>query len=284
MSHNNLKVTAILNSHKCKNKKPLIKKLNKKFPDIEILETSKAGDATKFAKKSNSNIIIAIGGDGTVNEVVNGIIGKDVMLGIIPKGTANLIARAYGIPKNTNKALDIIDFKRRKKIDIGNINGRNFIIAAGIGIDAEMYKNVEPELKKMFGEVAYSVSMVKTMLNYKPDELIVKINNKKYKGYYVLFCNMGKFSKVFQILPEAKEDDGLLDILIFTKKDIAAQFRYLYGILAQQRKQFKDILHFKAEKIEVTAKEPALIHADAELIGKTPAKVKIIKSAIEIIC
>lgn len=279
-----MSITAILNPRTRRNKALIKKKLLKAFPDIEILETNGPGDATRFAKNSKSKIIIAIGGDGTVNEVINGMIGKKALLGIIRGGTSNMLANAYDIPSDISKAIKLIKFKRRKKIDVGKINGRYFIIAAGIGIDAEMYNNVEPDIKKFFGEVAYPISLLKTIFKYEPKELEIQINNHKKKGYYILFCNIGKLTKLFKILPEAKEDDGYLDVLVFTKKDIVAQFKYLYGIVAQQRKQFKDIIHFKAKKIRVKSTDPVLIHADAELIGKTPVTVEIEEGALEIIC
>ena len=279
-----MKITAILNSRTRRNKTTIKRKLKKAFSDIEILETTCAEDATKFAKKCKSDIVIAIGGDGTVNEVINGIIGKKVSLGIIPAGTSNILARAYDIPKDVDKAIKLIEFMRKKRIDVGKINERHFVIAAGIGIDAETYKNVEPDIKKIFGEVAYPISLLKTIFKYNPKKLTIEVNGKKKIGYYALFCNVGKINKVFKILPEAKEDDGFLDVLVFTKKDIVAQFRYIYSIVAQQRKQFKDIIYFRAKKIKVKSEEPVLIHADAELVGKTPVTVEIKEGALELIC
>ena len=186
-----------------KNHKLILKELRKHFlgKDLVIKVTTKQGDAITYAKKAKADVVIAAGGDGTVNEVINGLMQKSInsrpRLGIIPAGTSNMVARSLSIPKNLAKAVEIISNNRRKDLDIGKVNKRFFAIGCGVGLDAEMYKNVEPKIKKIFGEVAYPLSFIKTVFNYKPHRLKIRINHESHYGYYVLICNITKFHKLF---------------------------------------------------------------------------------------
>ncbi len=268
--------------------KKVIKEIEKSMSDSKIIKTTHKNHAIEIAKKSKAEIIVAVGGDGTINEVINGIIHskrkKKAMLGVIPIGTSNVVARGLKIPtKSTKKAIEVIkDRKKHRKIDIGVINDRYFVIGAGIGIDAHMYKNVEPKIKKLFGEVAYPLSYIKSIFSYKPIELTIRANRKTYIGYYVLAWNLGVYPNVIKVVKNIKDNDGYLDVLIFKKLDIINQFKYIFGLLTNTHKKF-DIEHIKAKSLVVEGKE-VLAHADAELIGKTPVKISVLKEAVEIIC
>ncbi len=275
--------------------KSLIAKAEKAFSCckdhfLEIKITAKQGDAIEFAKNSKADVMIAAGGDGTVNEVINGIMMNTTMnqgkpkLAIIPLGTSNMVARSLNIPKNIDQAIQLILYNRRKDIDIGKINDRYFSIGCGIGLDAMMYKNVEPKIKKLFGEVAYPLSFIKTVFNYNPELLNVRIGNKTYEGYYVLVCNITQFHNLFRLVKCSRDDDGLFDVLIFKKKELVHIFRYVLGVAAQQTHKLKDLHCLKASELKITSKGKVIAHADAEIIGATPVKVNMYKRAIEVIC
>jgi diacylglycerol kinase (ATP) len=258
-----------------------------RYYELEIKITKKQGDAITYARKSKSDVVIAAGGDGTVNEVINGIMQKRFSaprLGVLPLGTSNMVARSLGIQKNLNKAIDTILYNRRKDFDVGRVNDRYFAIACGIGLDAHAYKNVEPKIKKMFGEIAYPISFFKTVFNYKADLLTVKANGQTYKGYYVLVCNIAKFKNLLQIVPDSRDDDGLFDVIILKKRNFPDLLRYVFGLATKQVHKFKDVDSIKTKKLEVLSNKGVIAHADAEIIGKTPVKLKIYEKALEIIC
>lgn len=269
----------------------VIKEINTSFigKDIEIKPTTKRGDAITFAKNTDADIVVAAGGDGTVNEVVNGIMQnrkgrKRPRLGILPLGTSNMVARSFNIPQNIKNALDLVRHNRRKDMDIGKVNSRYFAIGCGIGLDAEMYRNVEPKIKKVFGEIAYPLSFIKTLFNYEPKLLDVCADGCRYQGYYVLVCNIAKFHNSFRLIKDTSDDDGKFDVFIFKKKNIGDIFWYVFGMAAQQTHNLKDLHCFKAEKLKITSSEKVIAHADAEIIGSTPVTIKMHHKAIELIC
>ncbi len=280
-------ITIIINPHAGnKNIDFIIKKISSKLPDSEIIKTTHAGHATEIAKKTKSKTIIAVGGDGTINETINGILKNKnkPRLGIVPIGTSNMLARALNIPTTIKGSIKTITNRKSRKIDIGCINNRHFTIAAGVGLDAHSYKNVEPKIKKMFGEIAYPISLLNTLFNYAPEKLTIEANKRKIEGYYTLICNIGTFSKIFHLVKSAKDDDGYLDILILKKKDIPNHFKYLLGLITDTHKNFPDIEHIRAKQLKISSKKGVLGHADAELVGKTPFEIKVLHKAIRIIC
>ena len=253
------------------------------FPAVTVMKTAKKGDAALFAKKTGAERILIAGGDGTINEVLNGVMNnpkkKKPTLGIIPLGTSNMVSRAFGIPGDIDKALTIIKKGKKQYVDVGKANNWYFLIGAGVGVDAAMYRNVEPLLKKIFGEIAYSIALVKTILTHDPQELTLHLSGKKVSCYYALVCNIGKFTNILEILPHSNPEDGILDIIVFQNKDIINQFKYCLGLAAKKHASFPDVKMFRAKRVKITGKD-AMVHCDAELIGKTPVNITCVPRAI----
>ena len=270
-----------------KSKQNVINLLVKALDHVEVVKTEAFGDITKFARETDADVVLAAGGDGTVNEAINGVLlnsNKKIIFGIIPLGTSNMCARSLGMTAtNISEIVNVLVRGRTRKVDVGKINDRFFVNACGIGLDAQMFKNVQPKIKKFFGEVAYPLSLLKTIFEYKPHELTIEVDDKVVTGYYALICNIGRFTKLFQVIPDAKDDDGLLDILIFKNKDLLSQFKYLYSVFAKKHKENKDILHLQGKSFVIKSKESVLAHADAELIGTTPFTVSVEKKRLEVI-
>ena len=125
--------------------------------DMTIAQTQKRGDGIRLTKRHQNkhDVVIACGGDGTINEVINGLIGTKKPLAIIPLGTENVFARYLKIPSDVEKACQRIVNGKHRVIDLGKANGRHFILMTGIGFDAHVASKVEPLLKKLFGSIAY---------------------------------------------------------------------------------------------------------------------------------
>ncbi len=282
-----MNATVILNPNAGNNTtEQLIAEIERAIPNATIIVSKQEQGAIDAVKDAQTPIIIAAGGDGTVNEVMNGIMKykKKAMLGIIPTGTSNILARALDIPTDIPQAIDLIVNRRHKAFDLGKINDRYFIIAAGVGIDAHMYQNVEPKLKKMFGPMAYTLTYIKTIFNYEPKELRIELDGKKYTGYYVLISNLGKYPPLIKTTKKIVDNDGLLDVFIFTKLDLVSQFKYLYDIVADPKEKVTVIVHLKAKQLTIISNEKVIAHADAEIIGSTPLNVEVISEALDVIC
>ena len=189
---------------------------HKKF-ESNIEYSKKKGDVQKITKKAidrGANIIIAVGGDGTVNEVSSVLIKSNIKMGVIPIGSGNGLALCLGIPKNIKKAIERINLNHAKKIDCISINNLHSINIIGFGFDACVAKEFSKETSR--GLIKYIILTFKLLISYKPKEFTVKFNNKieKIKAFSLNICNGKQFGNNFIISPKAKIDDGKLRICI----------------------------------------------------------------------
>lgn len=259
----------------------------------EIIPTKGPNDAFNIAKnaiENNCKLIIAVGGDGTINEIVNAIANTDTCLAIIPNGTGNLLATSLGIPIDITKAMKLIKENYRKKIDLGKINDHYFSIIAGCGFDAAIMKNVKRTDKKLLGILAYFLEGLKQAFMPKRAVFNMVIDNKKIKrrGLIVMFINSGNiFGNIITLVPNASMHDGLLDVCMFSPKHTGEFIPVLWKILTKENYENKltkkTALHFKAKNIELKCRPKLPTQADGDFIGYPPLKVTTCPNALEII-
>jgi diacylglycerol kinase (ATP) len=252
--------------------------------------TTGDGDATREAAESvqrGYDIIIAAGGDGTLNEVVNGMAGYDDLppLGIFPLGTTNDFARAMKIPKRWEDFCDLVINNKTRPIDIGKVNGRHFINIAGGGSLTELTYEVPSRLKTMIGQLAYYMKGIEKMINLSPTELVIRAEGiGEVEGEFMMFLiansnSVGGFEK---LAPDARIDDGLLDVIAVKKCNLAEFIRLV--TMALRGDHFNDprIMYFKTERMEVTSPGHVLLNLDGELGGELPGVFEILPRHLQI--
>lgn len=227
--------------------------------------------------------VISVGGDGTLNEVINGIVGTDCQLGVIPTGDVNVLAVELGIPHDIEKAAAIAVSGDVKKIDLGRVNDRYFSVMCGIGLDAEIISQVKPIVKEVFSEAAYPMTGIKSLINYKPEHLLIKIDNSLLsEGYYVVVSNSKNYGGTFSIARKADITDGYLDVCIFKNKSVASFIRHIAAIAAGKNLSSKGFEYYRAKEVQVQAEKPVLIQTDGEVVGTTPADIKVVPKKLQI--
>lgn len=263
---------------------------DKNHAETDIYFTKGQNDATRAAKNAmrtgRYDIIVASGGDGTVNEVVNGIVGqkKKVKFGIIPLGTENVLAQETGIPFDPIKASIVIIGMKSRKMDVGRANGRYFVLMAGIGFDAHVATKVKPLLKKLIGSAAYQLAAWNELFNYRHSELDIMIDgHKRIKGSYAVIGNTKLYGAKLKITHLADIYDGLLDVCIFKGKDVFSFIRFALGAMTRQHLGLGDIEYHKAKNVLIKSRPKALCHVDCEVVGTTPINIKVVPKAIDII-
>jgi YegS/Rv2252/BmrU family lipid kinase len=270
---------------------PLLSKIKRRFQEngisVDLFFTKKKGDALREAKKSSDyDAIVVGGGDGTINEVVNGIVGSSITpLGIIPLGTVNLLAKEVGIPDDPIHACDVIIRGKMRRIDIGKAGTHYFTLMAGIGFDAEVIENVNPDTKRILGTSSYLFAGIKTLAKYRPSLMSIRIENKiEQAGYFVIISNAKMYAdEVIRVARDADLTDGLLDVYVFKNGKRHDFLRYAFGILVGKHTHYGDVKYFKVKRVEIRAKTSALVHTDCEIIGKTPMEFTVLPKALKII-
>lgn len=244
--------------------------------EYEVCYTLAQGDATRIAQsyKDEENIIYAVGGDGTLSEVLNGVVGTKNKIGIIPAGSGNDFYR-------TIKELG----KTEIESDVGVVNGKYFLNIACVGIDAEVANNV-PLMKKKNVKVKnlYTASIIYTFTHFKFKQIHFKSQEKEETGSFSILsiCNGRYYGGGYNISPKASLDDNYFDVYYINKLRLPSIIKLLLKLKKGKLEQDKRTNHFKTNNITVTSEEPIRFNVDGETIENTKFEIKIIPKAIKI--
>ncbi|MFE4713216.1 diacylglycerol kinase [Paenibacillus sp. NPDC056722] len=252
--------------------------------------TTGEGDATAAAADAverGYDLIIAAGGDGTLNEVINGMAEKPNLppLGVLPLGTTNDFARAMGIPKNWEESVDMIIRQQSRLIDLGKANDRYFINIAGGGSLTELTYEVPSRLKTMMGQLAYYLKGIEKMASLSPQELIIRANGQSViHDEFMLFLiantnSVGGFEK---LAPDARIDDGLFDVIAVKKCNLAEFIRLVSLTIRGEHLQDRRVVYFRTDAMEVTSPGHVQLNLDGELGGSLPGHFRILPQHLRI--
>lgn len=242
--------------------------------NYDLVETSFPGEATEIAseKAGDYTAVVAVGGDGTINEVARGLIqaGQGV-LGIIPGGTGNDLARALEIPLDLKGSLRILLSLKKKKLDICRVNKRVFLNIASIGFDAETIVNHNKFKKKIKGRIVYLISVIYTLFNYKNKRLKITIDGEEIEEEILLLAmgNGKYYGGGMQMLPFSIPDDGNLHLCIVSGlKKIQIPFLLPTLIKGTHLKYKKYVKTFSAKKVLVESDKGVYTNLDGEALDK----------------
>jgi diacylglycerol kinase (ATP) len=255
----------------------LVEELHRLAPQAEIRLTTKAGDARRLASEAASEgfrNVVAAGGDGTVNEVVNGLAGSSVNLGVLPVGTMNVFAKEHGLPSGLVAAWAIVKEGRVREVDLAAADGAYFIQLAGIGLDAQIVKETTWESKKTLGPVSYLLSAA-AIAARTPPTILVEAAGEVHEGSFVLVGNGRYYGSKIVLFPEARPDDGLLDVLIFKNLGYLDIARYLGGVLLGKHTALSDVAYFQVPAMRIHSTEDVPVEVDGELSGVLPVNVRV---------
>ncbi len=231
------------------------------------------------------SIVVAVGGDGTVNAVAKNLINTGIALGIIPRGSGNGLARSLGIPMNTMEAIKRIESGTIRTIDNGLINGKAFFCTAGIGFDAQIGSLFAGNKKR--GLYSYVQISIKQFFSYKPKEYTIQLNDDtiKIKAFLLTFANAGQYGNDFYIAPEAKMDDGLLHLVILKPINLLSVCYLIVKVLSRKAHQSKNILTFTSKNIKVKNSATIAIHFDGEPDQiENEIEVSINPASLKVLC
>ncbi|MDQ0215796.1 diacylglycerol kinase (ATP) [Oikeobacillus pervagus] len=267
----------------------VLQKLEKAGYETSAHATTAEGDATEAARiavERKYDIVVAAGGDGTLNEVVNGLAEQDYRpkLGVIPMGTTNDFARALHIPRDIPKAVDIIVRGDTIPVDIGRMNEKYFINIAGGGRITELTYEVPSKLKTMIGQLAYYLKGIEMLPSIKATPLTIEYDGKIFEGDAMLFLigltnSVGGFEK---LAPDSSINDGLFSLLILKKTNLAEFIRVVTLALRGEHMQHPNVIYTQANHIKVNSPESALLNLDGELGGVLPAEFENLYRHLEV--
>jgi diacylglycerol kinase (ATP) len=256
---------------------------------VDERETACVGDATRLAREAvelGYDVVCAIGGDGTVNETLNGLAGTEVPLAIVPTGTVNVLAMELGIPFDPPDAVRLLQTGSLSWIDLGLAGERHFALMAGVGMDAAAVASLNPVLKRAFKEAAFAVQGFANYLT-KEDALIrVTCDDRSVEGYFAVFGNSSNYGGGFGITPLADMRDGLLDVCVLKDKSFVSTIWYWTSALLNAHIRHPKVEYFRTERAEVATVEDdkeVLVQTDGEVAGRLPLTCRVVPRSLRVI-
>ncbi len=238
--------------------------------------TERPGEARDVARRAAAEgveTIVAAGGDGTVNEVANGIAGTPARLGILPVGTMNVFATELGIPHGKLEAAwEIVRGGRVRPLDFPVANGAHFVQLAGVGLDAEVVRRTAPESKKALGPLSYLVSLAQVAAEPREPFEILAEDSLPRRGRFVLVGNGRFYGGPFVLFPDAKPDDGKLDVLVFQNHSHWDLVRYFQAIAFGSHPALPDVEYFQTTGMDLRGAGGIPLELDGELAGELPCR------------
>lgn len=264
---------------------------------IDVRLTEAAGDAERFAREGVSlgyDVIIAGGGDGTINEVLNGMDGGTTKLAVIPWGTGNVFATEMRFPRRIGAICRMIIQGQSEPLDVGLFGGRRFLLMVGAGFDAYSLKQLEGQgLKRRLGVVAYAVAGIRAFTRYRFPQIQIDLEDgRSDSGSFVLVSNTSRYGDFFSFTPDASPLDGLLDVFVFREtgrfSTIILVLRYLLRFIADpnlaapplglQRSRI-----YRTKGVRLSSAKPVFTQVDGELGRGLPLDIAVEPAAVELI-
>lgn len=255
---------------------------------VELLFTHAAGDARKFAQQAveqKVDLVIAAGGDGTINEIIQELAGSETALGVFPHGTVNVWAREMGIPLNEAGARNVLLNGQTRTIDLGSVNGRYFLLMAGIGFDGAVTHEVEKMPIKRLGALGYLLIATLRGLSYRsfPVSLNIDGTTEKSHALQIVIGNTQLYGGSVKFTWQARCDDGKLDICLVSKRNVFRRILTLWDFILHRKQRREQVRYYTCSRVEVQTQKPIAIQVDGDAAGHTPAEFTIVPHALKVV-
>ena len=246
--------------------------------DVDIRPTAAAGDARRFASelKADVDAVACVGGDGTLNEIVRGLV-LPIPIGLVPVGTANVVARELGVPFSPSKAAAVLLGGRTRAIDVGRIGSGRFVAMTGVGFDGEIVKAIAKARKGPISQLTYVRPSIAALSAFKPRPLTLEVDGRLLPETFfgVIVANTRCYGGHFSVAPDAVIDDGLLHYSAWTLPSKLQLIRYAIAALLRRRSSAARYGSGKRFRILSADGSPVSVQADGDPAPDTPVEIEV---------
>ena len=286
------KIVFILNPISGTRKKALVpelisQNLDQELYDYEIAETERAFHAHALAKgaaEAGADIVVAVGGDGTVNEVASGILYSHSALGILPFGSGNGLARHLGLPLDTIKAIQLLNKPAYSTIDAAEVNGKTFFCTAGLGFDAQIGRLFASTHTRGFS--SYLRMAIKEYFNFRPHRYTIRVNDQEIEGafFVVTMANAGQYGNNAYIAPKADIQDGQIDLCLLKPFPLYQVISLAWSLFNKSIHKSSYMKIFRTTGAEIDCPEAECMHLDGEFVPiKGTITVRMLPKSLKVV-
>ncbi len=260
--------------------------------DAQIHPTKAAGDATRLTHEAvadNTNLVIACGGDGTINEIAQALVGTKTTLAVLPGGTANVLAKELQLPTDPNDLAKLISLNRSRIISVGRASkpdkswSRYFLLMAGIGLDASIIETVNPELKKQWGLGSYVAAGLKTLATWPLKPFTIQFNEEEHEATFAIVANAANYAAWFNIAPEANMETDHLNVCVFNSRSRLMYLSYAFLSLFGAHTISPTVIHKPILSTYANTSIDTPVQLDGELVGHLPMLFECVPQSLRII-
>ena len=252
-----------------------------------LFTTSHSGEAEALARHvagKGVGKIVAAGGDGTINEVVNGLAGSNAALGLFPLGTVNVFAMELGLPTNNLEfCWKVIQGDNMRFVDLPSANGKYFVQLAGVGLDAQVVKETSLAFKHSLGPLSYLISAAQIAAREPPRLFIESKNASVDEASFVLVGNGRHYGGPFPFFKHAVLDDGLFDVVAFKRLGYLEIIKYLQDVVFSSDIRVPEVEYFQTPHLRITSDQDVPVELDGELVGICPVDFQIREKALRVL-
>lgn len=275
--------------------RPILKILNNAFRaagvDWDIYMTKTVGDAERLAAElaaSSAEVIAVCGGDGTVKEAARGLMGSRVPLAIFPSGTGNALAADLGLPFDLAQAVALAcnpSASRLRAVDVGQIDGHHFILRASMGLETELLRGTDRELKAQLGKLAYPLTAIQQLRSQPVTRYHITIDGQEFEttGVQCTIANSAQMGVANMALAQKVDvSDGCLDVIVLTSADLISLAEIAASNIVGEDIGV-EVEHWQGREISVAAEPPQAVALGGDLVAQTPVAARVIPGAIRVI-
>jgi YegS/Rv2252/BmrU family lipid kinase len=286
-----MKILVVLNPVAGRGRAPrrsarLVRGLEERGHAVELFETRAPGDAGKRARAREGHVdrIVVVGGDGTLNEVVNGLADPaSTPLAQLALGTANLLARELRLPRRPELLADLVDEGFLRRIDLGHADGRRFLLLVSAGFDAQV-TGLLFDRERRLGYRRYLRPILKALKDYHPPNLRVRLDGEApLHGALVVVSNVRSYGGLFEVTERARCDSGHLDVCILRRGRARDLTRYAWAAWRRHISSLSDADLRSAREIRIDAAEPVAVQVDGDYWGTTPVAISVEPAVVPIV-
>jgi YegS/Rv2252/BmrU family lipid kinase len=249
---------------------------------VRLEPTKKRGDAealARGARDSEADRLVVAGGDGTINEALNGLEGPTPPLAIVPLGTANVLAHELGLGRRAASVAAAIAEGRPRDVTLGLVNGRRFSMMAGVGFDAHVVRDVDSKLKRAIGKGAYALETLRQLLVFAPRFYDVTIDGAAHRAASVIVCNGHYYGGKFVAAPAARLDAPDFQVVLFGRAGRWATLRYAAALALGRLSKLQDVTILPARTVEIAGPTGEPVQADGDIVAHLPARFEAMPDA-----